>query len=165
MAFAILATFFCIDVDEFDLEAGIWNVPPERMKARKPHRVPLAPQAVALLRGLYVESDSDLVFIGTQAGKPLAHTSLQLLLKRMAEPTTVHGLRSAFRDWAGETTSFPHDVCEAALAHVRGDQTVKAYARGDLFDKRRRLMESWAAYCMTPPANAGGDVVVLRGAR
>jgi integrase len=150
---------------ELDLDAGIWNVPSERMKARKPHRVPLAPEVIGLLRGLYTESESDLVFLGTQAGKPLAHTSLQLLLKRMGQPVTVHGFRSAFRDWAGETTAFPHDVCEAALAHVRGDQSVRAYARGDLFEKRRKLMAAWATYCTTPPAKTGGDVVTLRGAR
>jgi hypothetical protein len=77
---------------------------------------------------------------------------------------TVHGFRSSFRDWAGETTAFPHDVCEAALAHVRGDATVKAYARGDLFEKRRKLMEAWAKHCAAPPAakSKGGNVVKMR---
>jgi hypothetical protein len=81
---------------------------------------------------------------------------------------TVHGFRSSFRDWAGEATAFPRDVCEAALAHVRGDQTVKAYARGDLFDKRRQLMEAWARYCTTtPPAQQreNSNVVTIGGAR
>jgi integrase len=151
---------------EFDLDAGVWTVPAERMKARKPHRVPLAAEVVGLLRGLYTESDNDFVFIGMRASKPLAHTALQVLLKRMQQPVTVHGFRSAFRDWAGETTAFPHDVCEAAIAHVRGDQSVQAYARGDLFDRRRKLMEAWSAYCAKPPAKAEGDLVPLRrGAR
>ena len=149
---------------EFDLDdaGGIWTVPEERMKARKPHRVPLAPQAVELLRGLYTEAGSDFVFIGTQAGKPLAHTSLALVLKRMERPVTVHGFRSTFRDWAGEQTSFPHDICEAALAHVRGDQTVRAYARGDLFDRRRRLMRDWALFLASPPAKKKAGVVPMR---
>jgi integrase len=147
---------------EIDLDAGTWLIPGERMKARKPHRVPLAPQAVELLRGLYTESGSDFIFIGTQAGNPLAHSTLQMLLRRMEQPVTVHGFRSAFRDWAGETTAFPHDVCEAALAHVRGDQTIRAYARGDLFDKRRKLMAAWATYC-SAPSRTGATVTTLRG--
>ena len=132
------------------------------MKARKPHRVPLAPEVVDLLRGLYTESENDFVFIGTQAGKPLAHTALALVLKRLGQPVTVHGFRSAFRDWAGETTAFPHDVCEAALAHVRGDQTIRAYARGDLFAKRRALMMAWSKFCTTPLAKASAEVVPMR---
>jgi integrase len=150
---------------EIDLDAAVWTVPAERMKARKPHRVPLAPEVVDLLRGLYTESENDFVFIGTQAGKPLAHTALALVLKRLGQPVTVHGFRSAFRDWAGETTAFPHDVCEAALSHVRGDQTIQAYARGDLFAKRRALMMAWSKFCTTPPSKAEGDVIPLRGAR
>jgi integrase len=151
---------------EIDFDNAVWTVPAVRMKARKPHRVPLAAEVVELLRGLYTESDNDFVFIGTRAGKPLAHTALQRLLERMDVETTVHGFRSTFRDWSGETTAFPHDICEAALAHVRGDKSVQAYARGDLFDKRCKLMGAWARYCRTiPPARAAGDVVALRGAR
>ena len=147
---------------EIDLDAGVWTVPAERMKARKPHRVPLAPEMVDLLRGLYTESESDFVFIGTQAGKPLAHTALALVLTRMGQDVTVHGFRSAFRDWAGETTAFSHDICEAALAHVRGDKSVQAYARGDLFDKRRALMESWAKFCTAPVGKASAEIVPIR---
>jgi integrase len=150
---------------EIDFDKAVWNVPAERMKARKPHRVPLAPEVIELLRGLYreLEDGDGYLFIGTQAGKPLAHTALQVLLKRLQQPVTVHGMRSAFRDWAGETTAFPPDICEAALAHVRGDKTVQAYARGDLFQKRTGLMRAWAKYCNTPPVK--GDVIPLRGAR
>jgi integrase len=147
---------------ELDLHAGVWTVPAERMKARKPHRVPLAPEVIDLLRGLYTESDSNFVFIGTRAGQPLAHTALQVLLKRVDQGVTVHGFRSTFRDWAGETTAYPHDICEAALAHVRGDKSVQAYARGDLFDKRRQLMDAWAMYCTSRPKAAAENVVPMR---
>jgi integrase len=150
---------------EIDLDNAIWTVPAGRMKARKSHRVPLAPEAVGLLRELHTESGSDYVFIGTRAGKPLAHTALQVLLKRMQQPVTVHGFRSAFRDWSGEVTAFPHDICEAALAHVRGDKSVQAYARGDLFDKRRTLMESWAKFCTAPPAKTSAEIVPMRALR
>ena len=128
---------------EVDLDAGIWTVPAERMKMRPEHRVPLSPPAIELLRGLYHEDDGDdgYLFIGRQPGRPLGHTTLQQLLRRMHRPTTVHGLRSSFRDWAGERTAFPHDVCEAALARIKG-KTERAYQRGDLFSKRRELMDS-----------------------
>jgi integrase len=150
---------------EIDLDNAVWTVPAPHMKARKPHRVPLAAEVVGLLRDLYNEFNNDFVFIGTRAGKPLAHTALQRLLKRMQQPVTVHGFRSAFRDWAGETTAFPHEICEAALAHVRGDQSVRAYARGDLFDKRRKLMEAWARYCQspfTPERERDDNIVAMR---
>src|SRR6516225_4281633 len=78
------------------------------------------------------------------------------------QKVTIHGFRSSFRDWAGETTSFAHDICEAALAHVRGDHSVRAYARGDLYAKRRKLMEAWAKFCAAPPAKAGGKVIGIR---
>jgi integrase len=148
---------------EFDLASRVWTVPAQRMKMRKDHRVPLAPPVVELLRGLYTESNNDFVFLGTQAGMPLGHTTLSALLKRMGHEVTVHGMRSSFRDWAGESTAFPHDVCEAALAHIKG-KTERAYQRGDLFTRRAALMTAWAQFCMTPTAKAGGDVVTLRGA-
>ena len=147
---------------EIDLDNAVWTVPAARMKARKSHRVPLAPEAVGLLRDLYTESGSDFVFIGTRAGRPLAHTALQVLLKRIEQPVTVHGFRSAFRDWAGETTAFPHEICEAALAHVRGDKSVQAYARGDLFNKRCKLMEAWAKFCTSPPKATAANLVAMR---
>jgi integrase len=148
--------------DEIDLDAGVWTIAADRMKARKPHRVPLAPEVVALLRSLYVEADNDFVFIGARAAKPLAHTALALVLSRMGLNATVHGFRSAFRDWAGEATAYPHDICEAALAHVRGDKSVQAYARGDLFEKRRALMGSWAKFCTSPAGKASAEVVPMR---
>jgi integrase len=148
--------------DEIDLDDATWTIPASRMKARKPHRVPLSPEAVALLRDLKVEDGNDFVFLGTQAGKPLGHTSLSAVLQeRMDRDATVHGMRSSFRDWAGERTAFPHDVCEAALAHIKG-KTERAYQRGDLFDKRRALMNAWAQYCTSPPA-ASATVTPIRG--
>ena len=148
---------------EVDLDDGIWTVPSERMKMRREHRVPLSAPAIELLRSLYSEDNGDdgYLFIGTQPGRPLGHTTLQQLLKRTHQPTTVHGLRSTFRDWAGERTAFPHDVCEAALAHVKG-KTERAYQRGDLFTKRRALMTAWARFAASPNEKTGQPVVSLR---
>jgi integrase len=151
---------------EIDLDATTWTIPANRMKAARAHRVPLSAHAVALLRALPRESGNPFVFVGPR-GAGLARMALPLVMRRMGQngQTTIHGFRSSFRDWAGETTAFAHDICEAALAHVRGDKSVQAYARGDLFDKRRKLMEAWATYLFKPPAKLGGDVVTLRGAR
>ena len=91
---------------------------------------------------------NDFVFPGAASGKPLSAPAMARQLRRMkAGDITVHGFRSTFRDWASETTSFPHEVCEQALAHTIGNKTEAAYRRGDLFDKRRKLMEAWASYC------------------
>jgi integrase len=152
---------------EVDLDNRTWTIPAERMKARRDHRVPLSNDAVDLLHKLPRERGNRFVFIGLRTGRRLDRKTLPYVMERMgrADGATIHGFRSSFRDWAGERTSFAHDICEAALAHVRGDQTVQAYARGDLLDKRRQLMAQWAAYCATPPTKAAGDVVALRGAR
>ncbi len=128
--------------DEVDMAAGVWTVPAARMKAAKEHRVPLSPQAIAIL-GTPGEVDQ-LVFSGERRGKPLSDMSLTSVLRRMGRSETVHGFRSTFRDWAGETSSFPREVVEAALAHRLKDKAEAAYARGDLFTKRRALMEEWA---------------------
>jgi integrase len=173
LAFAVLTAARTQEVlrarwSEVDLDAGVWNVPAERMKMRREHRVPLAAATIELLRGLYREGSSDdgYLFIGAHPGRPLGYTTLQQLLKRMRQPTTVHGLRSSFRDWAGEQTAFPHDVCEAALAHVKG-KTERAYQRSDLFVKRRQLMGAWAKFCTTVAAieEPKSGVVALRSSR
>jgi integrase len=144
---------------EIDLAESVWVIPGERMKMRKEHRVPLTVEAVALLRGLPREGDDGFVFVGVQAGKGLGHSTLQGVLKRMGRTDiTVHGFRSSFRDFAGEETEFTDDVGEAALAHVKG-KTERAYQRGDLLDKRRQLMEAWAAYL------AGATVIPLQASR
>jgi integrase len=148
--------------DEIDLYEAVWTIPASRMKAGREHRVPLTPRAVELLRSLYTQEGNPFVFINGSGGG-LDDRALWRFMRQMGQGGTVHGLRSAFRDWAGEQTAFPHDVAEAALAHVRGDKSVRAYARGDLFDKRRRLMEAWASY-IASPAKATADVVPLKKA-
>jgi integrase len=150
---------------EFDLDNAVWVVPKERMKGRIDHRVPLSVEAVSLLRGLPHEDRNPFVFIGQQPGQGFSRVALRLVLKRLDRDTTVHGFRSSFRDWAGEQTSFAHDICEAVLAHVRGDQSVRAYARGDLFEKRRKLMDAWSRYACTPAPAKTDDVVGIGSGR
>jgi integrase len=133
---------------EIDLTGALWTVPASRMKAAKPHRVPLSKAAVALLKGLQ-GLDEKVVFPGAQHGKPLSNMAmLALLQKRMGRPDlTVHGFRSTFRDWAAEQSTFANEVVEMALAHKIEDPTEAAYRRGDLFEKRAKLMQAWADYC------------------
>jgi len=132
---------------EFDLQAGLWTIPPERMKAGREHRVPLSSDGVALVKTLLDASGGAFVFPGQKKGKPLSNMAMLNLLKRMGHgDLTVHGFRSTFKDWARETTGYSKEVSEAALAHVIGDQTEAAYARGDLFNKRAGLMQDWADY-------------------
>jgi integrase len=129
---------------EIDLEEGSWTVPAERMKAGREHRVPLSEPALRLLRAL--PREGDLVFPGSKAGTGISNMSMAAVLKRMGVNVTVHGMRSMFRDWASERTSFPPEVAEMALAHTVKNKVEAAYRRGDLFDKRRLLMAEWAAY-------------------
>jgi integrase len=149
---------------EVDLDRALWTVPTERMKAGREHRVPLAPAAVALLRGLLPPNAPNhltgpdgvaLAFPGASEGRPLSN--MAMLLRRMGRgDLTAHGFRSSFRDWAAEATTFPRELAEAALAHVNGDKTEAAYKRGDLLAKRRGMMEAWAAFCATPKAEPAG---------
>ena len=133
--------------NEIDLEAKVWTVPATRMKAGREHRVPLSTRALAILEKLAEAKISDFVFAGQRPGKPLSGMALEMVLRRMKiEGVTVHGFRSAFRDWAGEETHFPREIAEAALAHVAGDATERAYRRGDALEKRRGLMEAWANF-------------------
>jgi integrase len=132
---------------EIDSRTKTWVIPRERMKSGKEHRVPLSARALAIIEQMKNDG-AGYIFPGQKASAPLSNMAMAELLKEMGRTKiTVHGFRSTFRDWAGETTAFAHDICEAALAHSRGDETVTAYARGDLFDKRRALMEAWSAYC------------------
>jgi integrase len=134
--------------DEIDLAKAVWVIPARRMKAGKEHRVPLSNRAVALLVALQEMRISDFIFPGNGSGKPLSGMAMAMQLRRMkADDITVHGFRSTFRDWASETTTSPHEVCEQALAHAIGNKTEAAYRRGDLFEKRRKLMDAWASYC------------------
>jgi integrase len=144
---------------EFDAERAIWTVPANRMKAGREHRVPLSRRALGIIKRLYEDRDDDFVFPGQKVGKPLSPMALEMVLRRMKiDDATVHGFRSAFRDWAAERTHFPNEVCEAALAHVIENNAEAAYRRGDLFDKRRKLMEAWAEYCA---ASKGGKVIAF----
>ena len=136
---------------EFDLKAKVWTVPAARMKAAREHRVPLSARAVEILEAVRPlvtadKPDKAHVFPGPSAGKPLSENAFGALLKRMKVEATAHGFRSSFRDWAGEVSTFPREVAEAALAHVVGDATERAYRRGDALEKRRKLMDAWAGY-------------------
>jgi len=143
-----------------EIEGDVWTVPAERMKARKAHTVPLSKAAMALLAAQ--PRAGEFIFAGLRPGAPLERHAMADLLKAMGAATTVHGFRSSFRDWASECTSHPPAVCELALAHSIPGKVERAYRRGDLLEKRRRLMEAWAEFCASP-AHAGGEVVRLRG--
>jgi integrase len=133
--------------NEIDLEAKVWTIPPERMKAGREHRVPLTKRGLEILATAEKLRTSDYVFPGQRRGRPLSPMSMEMLRRRMKVDVTVHGFRSSFRDWAGECTSFPREIAEAALAHIIGDETERAYRRGDALEKRRKLMAAWAAFC------------------
>jgi len=134
--------------NEFDLAKAEWVIPASRMKAKKPHRVPLSPRCLQILKeaSAHKQPDSDLAFPGTKAGKPISDMTLSKLMKELAIPAVPHGFRSSFRDWAGEQTTFPREVIEFALAHVIKDKAEAAYARSDLYERRRGLMEEWTNY-------------------
>jgi integrase len=131
-----------------ELDGDVWIVPALRMKGRREHRVPLTARAVAILDEVKRFDSPDLVFPGERSGRPMSDMTLAAVLRRMGRPDiTVHGFRSTFRDWAGETTAHPREVCEQALAHRLQDRAEAAYRRGDLMEKRRLLMVDWEAYC------------------
>lgn len=145
---------------EVDLENRLWTIPGARMKAGKEHRVPLSDAALACL-GSRREGNALVFESEAKPGKPISDMSMTAVLRRMERSEiTVHGFRSTFRDWAGETTGFPREVIEAALAHGIKDKAEAAYARSDLFDKRRDLMDAWAAVAIKSPNNS--KVVQLR---
>jgi integrase len=128
--------------DEFDLVERLWTVPRERMKADKEHRVPLSDAALAILEDLRSVRNGDFVFQGGRTGRPISNMAMTMLLRRMGRgDLTVHGFRSSFRGWASERTGFPAEVAEMALAHTVADAVERAYRRGDLFQKRRQMME------------------------
>jgi integrase len=140
---------------EFDLAERVWTVPGERMKAGREHRVPLSDATLAILEELMKVHHGDVVFPGGKAGRPISNMAMLMLLRRMGRgDLTAHGFRSTFRDWAAERTGFPAEVAEMALAHVVGDKVEAAYRRGDLFQKRRQLMDAWARHCATVKASA-----------
>lgn len=149
--------------EEVDLEAAVWTVPGARMKAGREHRVPLTARAMEILEKVRPLSEhgedgpTGFVFRGTRGG-PLSVMAMTMQMRRMEKGHfTIHGFRSAFRDWCGEESSFPREIAEAALAHTVGDATERAYRRGDALEKRRKLMEAWASYI--EPKAAGGTIV------
>lgn len=146
---------------EIDMQAAVWTIPVGRMKAKQEHRVPLADAAMSILRELRPEQAAPdaLVFPGGREGRPLSDVALAKLLP---PGITCHGFRSTFRTWAGEKTTHAREVVEMALAHRLGDSTEQAYARGDLFQRRRQLMAAWAAHCMGEAADDTDKVVALR---
>jgi integrase len=132
---------------EVDLEKAMWTIPASRMKATKEHRVPLSPRALEILavtKGLH----SEWLFPAMKGGK-ISGMAMSMLLRRMKIDVTVHGFRSSFRDWSAECSSYAHEVCEMALAHVISNKAEAAYRRGDLFEKRRCLMNDWATFCVS----------------
>ena len=151
--------------DEIDLTKKVWTVPASRTKAHREHRVPLSDEAIAVLKTVRSITskipgvrDSKFVFANDVTGEGLGGSTMLAVLKRMKRlDVTVHGLRASFRTWAAERTNFPRAVCEAALAHSVGDKTERSYQRGDLFEKRRKLMEQWGAFCSQP--SPAGEVV------
>lgn len=145
---------------EINLDEAVWIVPAERMKAKREHRVPLSVRVIEVLRSLPVVA-GELVFPGMREGSPLSDMTLTAVLKRMGRADlTAHGFRSSFRDWAAERTNYPREVAEMALAHTIGDKVEAAYRRGDLFEKRRRMMEDWSRFCDI--VQATGAVVPIR---
>jgi integrase len=169
LRFAILAAVRTMDVrfaswDDIDLDAATWIIPEDKAKMGeqdehdREHRVPLSEPALAILRLVQplAARPTDLVFPGRRRGKPISENAMSDVLERLDVPVTVHGFRSSFRDWAEETTSFSHEVKEAALAHVVKNKTEAAYRRTDLFDRRRDMMDAWARFVL------GGGAEVVR---
>lgn len=152
---------------EIDMDSATWSIPGARMKSGRPHRIPLSSAVITLLAALprfkdRQGNDVDLVFPGQSGDKPLSDMSLTACMRRLNLTAVPHGFRSTFTDWVAERTSYPSEVREMALAHAIGNDTEAAYRRGDLFDKRRRLMEEWATFISTAPAK-GKNVMPLRG--
>jgi integrase len=150
---------------EIDLTQKLWAVPAARMKAGKEHRVPLSAAATKILGSLQPEQDEPdgNVFRGGRGGKPLSNMAMLMTLRRMKRgDLTAHGFRSTFRDWVSERTNFPREVAEMALAHTVSDKVEAAYRRGDLFERRRKLMSQWADFCGQPASAATAVVVPMR---
>jgi integrase len=148
--------------DEFDLDEKLWTVPGVRMKAGKEHRVPLSGRALAIIDEMKASrvNDHEFVFPGGKPRKPLSNMAMLKVLQRIGrDDLTAHGFRSSFRDWAAERTGFPHEVAEMALAHTLNDKVEAAYRRGDLFQKRRQLMDAWTKHCEA--SKSVGNVIAM----
>jgi len=148
--------------EEFDTNNAVWTVPSGRIKAGKEHRVPLSAPALAIIRTMVEDREGEFVFPGGRRARPLSNMAMAGVLKRMGhDKITVHGFRSSFRDWAAERTNFPHEVAEMALAHAVGDKVEAAYRRGDMFEKRQRMMSDWANHCALIEKAVDANVVAL----
>jgi integrase len=154
-----------INAKRAEIDGTTWTVPPERMKGtkdkRREHRVPLSTAAATLLNDLHTEGE--FLFPGVRVGRALHPKAMNELLASMSVNATVHGFRSTFKDWASECTAYPNEISEMALAHAIPSKVEASYRRGDLFEKRRRLMEDWAQFCGTPVASTTGAVVLPIG--
>ena len=152
---------------EVDLAAATWTIPAERMKARRVHRVPLAPEAIALLRSLPTEDGNPFVFVGRFQGAGISAMAQRRVLWRLGHKMSVHGFRSSFREWAAERTRFPRELAEMSLAHKARGEVEAAYQRGDLLEQRRPLMGAWAKYVTSPPVTVSNsaDVVAIGSPR
>jgi integrase len=154
---------------EIDVEAAVWSIPGSRMKAGQPHRVPLSAPALAILEALPRVEGNPFLFPGARHGRSISNMAMLQQMRGMGYGVggdrgayVPHGFRSAFRDWAGEVSSFPRDVCEMALAHVIENKVEAAYRRGDLFEKRRKMMDAWADWC---GRGNGAEIIPLREQR
>lgn len=134
--------------EEIDLQTGTWTIPDDRMKAGRSHRVPLTNECLKILNEVEPFKSDSLMFPGLRKVSPISDVALLKLLKQTHPTLTIHGFRSSFRDWCAEMTNYPGALAEAALAHILKDKTEAAYQRGDMFEKRRKLMNAWADYCM-----------------
>lgn len=143
---------------EVDLDAKIWTIPAERMKMKEEHVIPLSDRALEVLERAKALGDNGLIFPGMRSGRPMSDMTMSKLVKELGYPVDVHGFRTSFRTWVQEQTNTAHEVAERALAHKTTNKVEAAYARSDLFEKRRRLMDAWASYLSDEPAK----VVQLR---
>lgn len=150
--------------DEVDMDAKTWTVPADRIKAGKEHRVPLSDDAIKILKTVPQYQGSNYVFPSPKGGQ-LSDVTLSAVMRRMGVKAVPHGFRSTFRDWCAECTNYPSEVAKKALAHTLGDKVEEAYQRGDLLEKRRRLMQEWNKYCNTIQTDKKGEVVPLRASK
>ena len=145
---------------EFDMAEKTWNIPGERMKSGRPHRVPLSVEVLTLLEGLERMEGTELLFPGKKDNAPLSDMTMTKIMRDMGVDAVPHGFRATFSSWTASSTAYPFEVREMALAHAVGDGTVAAYQRSDLFEKRRNLMADWAKFTNTAPA-VGDNVVPM----
>jgi len=131
---------------EIDFEARTWTIPAERMKMKEVHIIPLSDRALDVLHQAKALGDDGLIFPGMRSGRPMSDMTMSKLVKELGYPVDIHGFRTSFRTWVQEQTNTAHEVAERALAHKTTNKVEAAYARSDLFDKRRKLMDAWASY-------------------